>query len=160
MLKNSIKKATALSVIGLVSLSLVGGTSTFAYDDDYYEDRYEYVEDRYDYLEDRYDYLEDQYEAQARQAYLQNVNNLQKSTNNSVQVNTNQVKLKTREEIKTIVAKSLGKNQDSIWFEKIELSDDYYESNIFEVEARVAYQEHHLKIDGKTGKVLSSRVDN
>lgn len=143
-LRNNIKKVVTISAVGLISLSLVGGTSTYAYDDDYYEDRYDYVDDRYDYMEDRYDFLEDRYEEQARFNYIQKQAN---------------VKLKTQDEVKDIVAKSLNRDKSSIWFDKVEISDDFLSRYVYEVEARVGYTEYNVKVDAKTGEVLSSRID-
>ncbi|MDO4814046.1 MAG: PepSY domain-containing protein [Gemella sp.] len=118
-IKNNIKKVVALSTVGLVTLSLVGGGVASAYDDD----------------------AEDRYEEQVKYTYAQK---------------TTQEKLKTRAEVKEIVIKKLG---NSAWVESIELSDDYVGQYIYEVEAQVGYTDYKLKVDAKTGKVLSSRID-
>ncbi|MDO4814045.1 MAG: hypothetical protein Q3988_03025 [Gemella sp.] len=160
----NLKRLAKVSAVTLVSLSLVGGSSAYA--DDIFEDK-----------------------ARAEQVNL--LINQAKSEN---------ITLKNQDEIKKIVAESIGKDLNSIRFEKIELFDTYatdqagvryynedrYDDDndgddrdyitlpsdssnngnnqskeyIYKVDADVNFIEYKLTIDAKTGKVLTSRVDN
>ncbi|MDO4814043.1 MAG: hypothetical protein Q3988_03015 [Gemella sp.] len=165
--KGNIKKITKWSIVGLVTVSLVGGGVAAAYT---------YVDYRLD-----------------RQTAEAQTNLILK------QAQGENITLKTPDEIKNIVAQTIGKDQGSIWFQEVELyngqvaggygdryerdlddrfdfdEDDRFERNynfnnqvittgtqdyVYQVEAREKFMKYDLTIDAKTGKVLSSRVDN
>lgn len=141
-------------IIGVLSLSVVGGVGAYAYD------KYETTQKAK--IQEAYSNVKMNV---ATQTSAQDSDDSSSNTNITQQ---NPQNAKSQEEIRKIVSEAISTSEQNISFTKIkpEYEDDYaYQNNgvplyIYDVEARANGLEYDVKIDAVSGKILKVEIDN
>lgn len=164
----NIKKITKLSLVGLVSLSLVGGGSAFAFDS---------IEDSFEQKARNEQITLLLNQAKSENINLKNINEIKDIVAKEINKDKNSIRF---EKIELFDTYSTGQGNVRFYNEDRYDNDndgddrDYIslpsDSNngtnsqskeyVYKVSAEEGFMEYRLIIDAKTGKVVSSRVDN
>ena len=152
--KNNKRSFLKPIIIGILSLSLVGGISVYAYD--------KYETSQRAKIQEAYSNVKMNV---ATQTSTQDGGDGSSSTNITQQ---NPQNAKSQEEIRKIVSEAISTSEQNINFTKIKpkYEDDYaYQNNgvplyIYDIEARANGLEYDVKIDAVSGKILKVEIDN
>ncbi len=153
--KNNKRKFLKPIIIGVLSLSVVGGAGVYAYE------KYETTQKAK--IQEAYSKVKMNVETQST---TQNSSDDNSNNNNNTQQNPQNAK--SQEEIRKIVAEAISTSEQDINFTKVKtkFEEDYaYQNNgaalyIYVVKAKANGLEYDVKIDAVSGKVLNVKIDD
>ncbi len=153
--KNNKRKFLKPIIIGVLSLSVVGGAGVYAHE------KYETTQKAK--IQEAYSKVKMNVETQST---TQNSSDDNSNNNNNTQQNPQNAK--SQEEIKKIVSEAISISEQDINFTKIKLKykgDKTNQNNggtlyIYNVEAKANGLEYDVKIDAVSGKVLNVEIDD
>ena len=150
-------------IIGVLAVAVTGGAGSYAYNK-YEQGKRAKVQEAYSKI--KMNVVDKSNENNSVKNNDGNNINASQQTNNAQQ--NNMQNIKSKEEIRSIVAQAISTPEGDIYFKKIrtEYEDDYaYQNNgapllIYDIEVRANGLEYDIEIDAVTGKVLKVKIDS